>query len=210
MQNSFWSPELLPEMYRLIDTGRSTTLLGERKPYNQEDGRPRPFQKADIAFMATRGISGNFNHQGMGKTIELLGAIAESDCLYGHNLIACPIVSKTSVWEHEWNSWVRDVPIIVTPEGRDRRIKSINEALQLREDGYAFTLVVNPAMLKMVSRFRKCGDHKTGQHSVHEMRRCGLCDEYFEPEYPQLYEIDWGLGSSWTRSRRWASTTWAP
>lgn len=184
-------PDLLPEMYELIDKGMTTSLLGDKKPYNQEDGRPRPFQKADIAFMAARGKSGNFNHQGLGKTIEVIGAIAESDCLFGNNLIACPVVSKESVWGYEWNSWVRDVPIIITPEGRDRRIRAINEALQLREDGYAFTLVVNPAMLKMKSKFRKCGDHKSGDHSVHEMRRCGLCDEFFEPEYPQLFEFEW-------------------
>lgn len=207
-------PELLPEMYELIDKGSAVTLLGELKP--REGGKPRPFQKADIAFMASRKNSGNFNHPGLGKTIEVIGAIAESGSLNGSHLIACPLVSKESVWQKEWQSWVRDVPCIVTPEGRAARTESVAEALALHKAGKPFALIVNPAMLRLKSEIATCITHtgdmclecgesqgeshrdatghrfKRGKKAkVAELRKCHECQEKLVPEYPELHAIAW-------------------
>lgn len=209
-------PELLPELYQLIDTGSAVTLLGENKPKGL-DGKPRSFQKADIAFAAAKGKSCNFNHAGLGKTIEVIGAIAESGRLHGSHLIACPVVSKNSVWEHEWLSWVRDVPILVTPEGRAARTAMLRDAKRRHEAGKPFALVVNPAMIKYRSEFTKCAMHegdlcqdcgapqglnhrdshghrfRRGKGAkVQDMRNCEYgCIEKLVPEYDELFEIDW-------------------
>lgn len=185
-------PELLPELYRLIDTGESVTLLGEPKPRDAGTGLPRPYQKADIAFAAMRKNSCNFNHAGLGKTIEVIGAIAESGCLDGSHLIGCPVVSKNSVWEHEWRSWVPSSrPVLVTPEGRAPRQAMLRDALRRHERGDPFALVVNPAMIKVKSEFKKCPSHRRHKYRVHDLRACEECVENYVPEYPELFEIEW-------------------
>jgi SNF2 family DNA or RNA helicase len=209
-------PELLPELYELIDSGRTVTIKNEPKPGADEEGKPRPYQKADIAFMAARKNSGNYNHPGLGKTNEVIGAIAESGKLYGQNLVACPVISKETVWKHEWESWVRDVPILITPEGREPRQAMLQHAADLSLAGEPFTLVVNPAMIKYRSEFTRCEMHEgdlclecgygqgvshrdaTGHRyrrgkpaRVHALRSCDECVERLIPEYDLLFDLDW-------------------
>lgn len=207
-------PSLLPEMYQLITEGSAMTLLGERKP--EEGGKPRPFQKADIKFGAERGNSGNFNHPGLGKTIEAIGVIAESGALHSANLVIAPKVSLNSVWSREWRSWVRDVPMYTAPEGRSARQDLLRKLRGKVARGEGFTLVVNPAMIKFKSEFRECSMHEGDmclecgepqgefhkQGTGHRFRRgkpakvavkrsCDHCEETLVPEYPELFDIQW-------------------
>lgn len=208
-------PIICPEMYELITVGNAVSLLGERKPA-KGPGKPRVFQKADIAFAAHRKNSGNFNHPGLGKTITAIGAIAESGCIDGPNLVVCPVVSRESVWQYEWESWVRGVPALVVPDGREARTKLLRRAMHMAATGQPFILIVNPAMVKYRSEFDICEphdglmcatcempeghDHESDydhrfvpgkKPRVKALRDCEECDEKFVPEFPELFDIKW-------------------
>lgn len=71
----------------------------------------RPFQRADVAFMAAASVL-NANEQGLGKTVEAVGAIYEAQLDDGPQLIIAPLTSLETVWQYEFEKWT-DMPIIL-------------------------------------------------------------------------------------------------
>lgn len=69
----------------------------------------RPFQKADVAFIAgaTGGV-GNFNEQGLGKTVEAVAAVFESGLNVVPTLVVAPKTSLETVWGMELDRWSPD------------------------------------------------------------------------------------------------------
>lgn len=112
----------------------------------------RPYQKADIKFMATTNVL-NANQPGAGKTIETIGAIIEADMAWGQHLVLAPKSSLRTVWETQikgaYEGAGLDEPVILTGDTPKERRAALDEAVQLAADGYAFWLVVNPAMCRM-------------------------------------------------------------
>jgi SNF2 family DNA or RNA helicase len=112
----------------------------------------RPYQKADIKFMAeTNAI--NANQPGAGKTIETIAATFEAGMEWGRHLVFAPVTSLRTVWEDELLQAYKlagwDEPVILTGDTPTERKKAIAEAKELADDDCAFWLVLNPAMARM-------------------------------------------------------------
>lgn len=71
----------------------------------------RPFQRADVAFMA-KGSVGNFNEQGLGKTVEAIAAVFEAGLDGEPTLVIAPKTSLDTVWDYELERWIDD-PVYV-------------------------------------------------------------------------------------------------
>lgn len=112
----------------------------------------RPYQRADIKFMAETNVL-NANQPGAGKTIETIGAIIEADMAWGQHLVLAPKTSLRTVWETQvkgaYEGAGLDEPVILTGDTPKERREALAEAVKLAEGGYAFWLVVNPAMCRM-------------------------------------------------------------
>lgn len=139
----------------------------------------RPYQKADIKFMATTNVL-NANQPGAGKTSEVIGAILEAGYENEQHLVLAPVTSLKNVWEDEITEIYEKAglgePTILTGETPDERREAIEDAKALADEGEGFWLVLNPAMARM-KRVRK-----------------GKGDEArFEEELvaPDLAEIEW-------------------
>lgn len=166
-------PKLLPEMYEFIAS--------------------RPYQKADIAFMAMNDAPLNANQPGLGKTVETIAAVYESGRHEGPQLVMAPKTSLEVVWEMELSRFGQDHHVLVAPEGRPGREAVLREALRYHSRGWPFWLVVNPAMITYKAEFVMCEFHASRRDKprVHEMRTCGACSEKKVPQYPQLFDIEW-------------------
>lgn len=139
----------------------------------------RPYQKADIKFMAeTNSI--NANQPGAGKTIETIGAIMEAGMEWARHLVFAPVTSLRTVWEDEIKQAYAlakfDAPVILTGDNPKERKEAIAEAKKLADEDCAFWLVLNPAMARMKRRREGKGDNAKW---VEEL----TC--------PELGEIDW-------------------
>jgi SNF2 family DNA or RNA helicase len=126
---------------------KGVKLKGMKKKF-----KLRPYQKADIRFMAeTNSI--NANQPGAGKTIETIGAIIEAGLEWSQHLVFAPKTSLRSVWQDEILQAYQlagfDEPVILTGDTPDQRREAIKAAKQLHEDGMAFWLLLNPAMARM-------------------------------------------------------------
>ena len=112
----------------------------------------RPYQKADIKFMASAN-SINANQPGAGKTIETIGAVMEADLAWGQHLIVAPVTSLQLVWEKELAQAYKlaglDEPTILTGATPKERKAAVAEAKRMADEGLAFWLVLNPAMTRL-------------------------------------------------------------
>lgn len=75
----------------------------------------RPFQRADVAFMAQTSVM-NANQQGLGKTVEAIAAVFEGGLDDGPQLVVAPKTSLETVWEYELDRWVGDPVFILSGE----------------------------------------------------------------------------------------------
>lgn len=75
----------------------------------------RPFQRADVAFMAQTSVM-NSNEQGLGKTVEAIGAVFEAGLDDGPQLVVAPLTSLETVWKYELDTWVGDPVFILSGE----------------------------------------------------------------------------------------------
>lgn len=141
----------------------------------------RPYQKADIKFMASTNVL-NANQPGAGKTMETIVALFEAEMEWGQHLVFAPVTSLRTVWEAEirnaYSCAGYDEPTILTGDTPEERREAIKQAKQLAEDGYAFWLILNPAMARL-KRQKVAG---TSGDSI----------EYEEVLVaPELIEIEW-------------------
>lgn len=166
-------PKLLPKMYDFISG--------------------RPYQKADVKFMAENEAPLNANQPGLGKTVETIASIFESGRHEGSHLIASPKTSLDVVWEMELSRFGQPFPVLVAPEGKAPREAVLRTALRYANSGQPFWLVVNPAMITYKATFEMCDDHARmkAKPRVHEMRTCPLCVEKKLANFPELFDIHW-------------------
>ena len=73
----------------------------------------RPFQRADVAFMS-KGSVGNFNEQGLGKTVEAIAAVFEAGLDGEPTMVIAPKTSLDTVWGYELARWVDDPVYILS------------------------------------------------------------------------------------------------
>lgn len=64
----------------------------------------RPFQRADVAFMAQANLL-NANEPGLGKTVECIAATFESGLEMGPQFVVAPKTALDTVWRYEIERW---------------------------------------------------------------------------------------------------------
>lgn len=167
-----------------------------------EEKTLRPFQRADIAFMASTN-SINANQPGSGKTVEWLLALVERGIAKGPHVIFAPVSSLRVVWEDEINSIfkslkecgvVKSPPQVLTGDTPDERRIAINESLELsdRKRVPFFFLVLNPAMAQMEELYRvKARVYSKSQFKNLKPHKQAEGEQFFELIYPELLDVPW-------------------
>lgn len=164
-------PDILPRLYDFISS--------------------RPYQRADTKFMAMSDAPANCNQPGLGKTVEYIASVFEAELDEGPNLVAAPLSSLDVVWEWELDRWQHH-PIMVARGGRNDRKEVLLEAQWFQDKGEPFWLIVNPAMIQYKRTFKKCDYHKKKKVHNQVMMECGDCEEILTPNYPELFDFEWG------------------
>lgn len=155
----------------------------------------RPYQKADIKFMASTNAI-NANQPGAGKTIETIGSFLEAGLEWGQIVVFAPIQSLRNVWEQEiaqvYEAAGYDAPTILTGDNPAQRREAIAEAKALADDDKAFWLVLNPYMARLrnvrVLDGEELSKAEFGELSPRDQERSTLEERLVSPE---LAEIDW-------------------
>ncbi len=155
----------------------------------------RPYQRADVKFMASTNTI-NANQPGAGKSLETIFATFEAEMQWGQHLVFAPKSALRTVWEEElrfaYAAAGEDEPTILTGDTPAERRAALEEAVQLAADGYAFWLVLNPAMGRMHEQRELDGKPitktKFGKLSQREQERTVLVPGLM---HPQFTEVDW-------------------
>lgn len=165
------------------------------------DGDHGSYQTADVRFMADSPAPGNFNHQGLGKTPETIGAIWEAGLQEGCHLVITPSAAVESVWGEELRYWQNDsfkynVAVFTCTGTREQREATL-EAFAASHAQVKW-LVVNPAMIM----WRKDKSHEA-KHIVQatpknkppkdacRCRRSKTAHWHYETSYPILDNTKW-------------------
>ena len=106
----------------------------------------RPYQKADVAFMATTSV-GNFNQPGLGKTVETIGAIFEGGLDDGPQLVVAPLTSLETVWEYEFRRWT-DFPVVLLSGAHKLTSREEQALINAALGGGRFVLVTTAAQVR--------------------------------------------------------------
>lgn len=107
----------------------------------------RPFQRADVEFMATTSCV-NGNQVGMGKTVEVIAATIEAE-LPGPYLVVAGVTHLLNVWAPQLARHLDDVTVLTgdTPASRARAV--VEAAERYRTGDRSFWLLVNHDMIRM-------------------------------------------------------------
>jgi SNF2 family DNA or RNA helicase len=171
------------QMLGEMSTSASADLpeLEARLPQLHTFASSRPYQMADIAFMAAAENVLNANAPSLGKTIETIGAIFEAghDHSDGAHLIIAPITSLDVVWRYELKRWT-NFPVLIASGSRALRYQVLKEAIRLSKLHKPFFLVINPAMVRQLTPHDKALSFPQLQQIpwktvvIDEFHKCGL------------------------------------
>lgn len=195
-----WGREQVSKERNLSDLSQADDAELENIPESMLKGCEgitlRPYQKADIKFMATTSTI-NANQPGAGKTLETIGAIFEAGLEWGQHLVSAPVTSLREVWVKEitfaYNCAGFDEPTILTGDTPDQRREAIAEAKRMSDEGLAFWLVINPAMLRNETIWTKADGEVVSREQIEELtaNQRDLLKTAEQLVYPELAEIDW-------------------
>lgn len=107
----------------------------------------RPYQRADVAFMAAQPAVINANAPGLGKTVECIAAVYESGRSAGAHLVISGKTAMDPVWGDELKRWVPTATVHIAKGTAKKREAVVAGALASFHLGRPIWLVVNPAML---------------------------------------------------------------
>jgi len=145
-------PDVLPELHEFVSS--------------------RPYQLADISFMAEAVNPLNANAPGLGKTVEAIGAIFEAGLDEGAHLIVAPLTSMEPVWWYELDRWQPHAMLMSLGSQRARH-DIIMEAVHMARVGEPFFLIVNPAQLRGKDAAHLAATNWTTV-TIDEFHKCGL------------------------------------
>lgn len=111
-------PNSLPELYDWINGNEVEDVLGNFRTTPTPQGRP--YQRADIKFLAQAANPLNANQPGLGKTVEAIGAVYEEEIEEGPKLVICPRLSVFNVWAPSLESWTGEPVLSTTGSSRDK------------------------------------------------------------------------------------------
>jgi SNF2 family DNA or RNA helicase len=154
----------LPEMCDLI------------KGDGTEERPDRKYQRADIAFMAATN-AGNLNQMGLGKTIEVIGAIYEAELANGPHLIIAPKTALETVWRFELERWT-DIPVFTlyseTPSAERNALPQL--IAKAMEDWEAYAFVTTASMLRSKKWREMFLEREWNTFTIDEYHKTGLCE----------------------------------
>ncbi|MBK8246380.1 MAG: hypothetical protein IPK85_03135 [Gemmatimonadetes bacterium] len=101
-----------------------TPILDEVYPRLSEAVHHRAFQAVGIGFAMRAGVSVNGDHPGLGKTLQAIGAVVESQ-LAGPILVVAPSVAATVTWPDEMRDWAPGEQFVVAEGSREQREATI-------------------------------------------------------------------------------------
>jgi Zierdtviridae DNA helicase len=141
-----------------------------------EDWPDRPYQRADIAFMAVTSAI-NANQMGLGKTIEVIGAIHEAQIEHGEHLIIAPKTALETVWKFELDRFT-DIPVFTlysetSAAERNAMPEQIMEA-HATYGGYAF--VTTASMVRSKNWRDVFLEANWTSITIDEYHKTGLCE----------------------------------
>lgn len=173
----------------------------ELAPFIHDAMARRTYQQVAAAFGSTAGSFALLDQPGLGKTIETLATIIESNPGGGTHLVLCPKVAISLVWSAEIRCWLGDQAVVFELKG-DRwfREGTLYTALNTPMGDLAPHVFVigNIEMARIVGEEYTARDgkikkrfstrkgtferhHADGSTTTHE---CG-------PEYPDLFGFEW-------------------
>lgn len=120
-----------------------------------------PFQKVGVRFLNIAGSALMADDMGVGKTVQAITAIEESESYPA--LIVCPNTVK-SVWAREFGRWAPHRKISVAESGS----VAAHKAAQKIVDGVAEVLIINWDALRSMSRLAGFGSNR--------LHGCVVCD----------------------------------
>jgi SNF2 family DNA or RNA helicase len=134
----------------------------------------RPYQRADVKFMATTNCL-NLNEPRLGKTTEVIGSVFEANVENAPHLVVAPKSTIDSVWRMEIERWTPH--IVVSYHGDlNAREKAHAEGLveKCLDKGLPFWFVTTPDMIRRGS-FPGPKQVKTwGSFTIDEFHKTGL------------------------------------
>lgn len=110
----------------------------------------RPFQRADVAFIAnaTNG-AGNFNEQGLGKTVEAIAAVFEAGLDGEPTLVVAPKTSLETVWGMELDRWVDDPYFVLSGDTTAAEKNAmVTKIVKLQKKGEPFWFITTAAQVR--------------------------------------------------------------
>lgn len=139
-----------PFDHRIMAPAVELSLAAEGKSFYD-------FQSLDLGYIAEvldeHGGAYIGWERGLGKTLATCALIDALDCR--HTLIVCPNTAKQSVWADELSRWLPHLIVIVLPNARAHREKSLAHVRQLQQAGIPFVLVVHYEALALVEANRR-------------------------------------------------------
>ncbi|QAY17417.1 DNA helicase [Gordonia phage IDyn] len=145
-----------------------------------------PYQRAGIAFLTHTRRALLADHPGLGKTLQTIGAMAESQTV-GDILVAAPSIAVATTWPDELATWAPGdevVPVMGTGPKRKKILEGLGPAPTDRRRWVIINLEMMRAEWVKPRRVRR--PHKrTGQMGWFEEKG------WWDHKYPQLHEREW-------------------
>lgn len=178
-------------------------IAGKKLPIRLPRGHPfqrnrpaRPYQRADIAFMAL-GNCINSNDVGVGKTIEAIGALYEAELYPQPLIVVAPRRSLISVWRTELERFT-DYDVYTSEDPKVRKALIETKVSTLNYDGpWALILIADD--LRLERDRRKVDKKVTKDRRVNEEDPLYACNDYRGEPYrfrnqvqKDLYEVEYG------------------
>lgn len=167
-------PKIAPELHRAIST--------------------RSYQLEGVGWMSMAGQCILGDEPGLGKTLQTLAALIETDCK--SILVTCPRTATRAVWEAETKRWAPNIATFVAQGSRAEREEVIGQFTDHHVDsfeGAAKMLIVNTEMVR-AKRVEVCSlppgeerDQCAEGLSLRKHRHTFVP----EPDWPTLHKIKW-------------------
>lgn len=156
----------------------------------------RTYQRVGARFIADNSASLVADDPGLGKTLEIMGGILESQT-DGPYLVIAPKTAARTVWEREIKRWLpAEHRPITLPETRLAREK----VLRLKRFGPTTWLIVHPEIV-MTQSWLVCELCQKRTRLMAKQKRVLTCGHmktaktirFDEHSYPSLFRVEWGV-----------------
>jgi SNF2 family DNA or RNA helicase len=145
------------EQLEQLRDGASAALprVESESPFLHAAMMDRPYQPAGTAFMVLAGQCILGDEPGLGKTLQTLGALIESDSK--DILVGCPRTATRNVWERETRRWAPNIQVFVAQGTRAEREAAMDGYAAFRKNwpDIQCMLVINNEMIR-AKRYQQC------------------------------------------------------